>query len=198
MPPPSLHLYLLFFLHIFATITITTASIQDLLHNHGLPGGLFPETVASYILNQTTGLLEVYLDKPCLTKFETRFYFDRVVRANLTFGGLLGLEGIVQQELFLWLPVKDIIVYDPFSGLILFDIGLAHKQLSLSLFEDPPHCRPQGTYGMIPTHWMFCWQDHWVNENNDTEFSSNWVPNFLALYSYILTTDLIWELNIKT
>ena len=75
---------------------------------------------------------------------ETRVLFETVVRANLSFGQLKGLEGLSQEELFLWLPVKDIIVNDPSSGLILIDIGLAHKQLSLSLFEDPPVCRSQG------------------------------------------------------
>lgn len=78
-----------------------------------------------------------------MAKFETRVFFDSVVRANLSYGGLIGVEGLSQEELFLWLPVKDIIVYDPSSGLILFDIGLAHKQLSLSLFEEPPICNPQ-------------------------------------------------------
>jgi hypothetical protein len=100
--------------------------------------------VKSYNYDQT-GLLEVHLDQPCLAKFETRVYFNSVIRANLSFGGLKGLEGLSQEELFLWLPVKDIIVNDPSSGLILFDIGVAHKQLSLSLFEDPPVCKPQGT-----------------------------------------------------
>lgn len=121
-----------------------TSSIHDLLQSQGLPAGLFPENVKAYSLDQT-GLLEVHLDQPCLAKFETRVYFDSVVRANLSFGGLKGLEGLTQEELFLWLPVKDIIVNDPSSGLILFDIGVAHKQLSLSLFEDPPVCKPQGT-----------------------------------------------------
>lgn len=64
------------------------------------------------------------------------------MRANLTYGKLMGMEGLSQKELFLWLPVKDIIVDDPSSGVIMFDIGVAHKQLSLSLFEDPPVCRP--------------------------------------------------------
>jgi hypothetical protein len=73
-------------------------------------------------------------------------YFDSVVRANLTYGSLIGVVGLSQEELFLWLPVKDIIVDDPKSGLILFDIGVAHKQLSLSLFEDPPSCKPQGNW----------------------------------------------------
>lgn len=73
-----------------------------------------------------------------------------MVRANLTYRSLSGVVGLSQEELFLWLPVKDIIVDDPGSGLILFDIGVAHKQLSLSLFEDPPNCKPQG--GELKNH----------------------------------------------
>ncbi|WVY95476.1 hypothetical protein V8G54_034564 [Vigna mungo] len=119
------------------------SSIHELLRSHGLPAGLFPESVKSYNLDQR-GRLEVNLDAPCLAKYETRVLFETVVRANLSFGQLKGLEGLSQEELFLWLPVKDIIVNDPSSGLILIDIGLAHKQLSLSLFEDPPVCRSQG------------------------------------------------------
>lgn len=124
------------------------SSIHELLRSHGLPAGLFPESVKSYNLDQR-GRLEVNLDAPCLAKYETRVLFETVVRANLSFGQLKGLEGLSQEELFLWLPVKDIIVNDPSSGLILIDIGLAHKQLSLSLFEDPPVCRSQGTVSLI-------------------------------------------------
>jgi hypothetical protein len=139
-PMPFLTLFLL----VLHPLT-ATSSIHNLLQSQGLPAGLFPENVKAYSLDQT-GLLEVHLDQPCLAKFENRVYFDSVVRANLSFGGLKGLEGLIQEELFLWLPVKDIIVNDPSSGLILFDIGVAHKQLSLSLFEDPPVCKPQGTH----------------------------------------------------
>jgi hypothetical protein len=56
----------------------------------------------------------------------------------------MGLEGLIQEELFLWFPVKGFLVNDPSSGLILVDIGLAHKQLSRSLFEVPPVCKPRG------------------------------------------------------
>lgn len=84
-----------------------------------------------------------------MAKFETRVLFDTLVTANLTYGGLTSVEGLTQEELFLWLPVKDIIVDDPSSGIILFDIGLAHKQMSLSLFEDPPVCNPQGNVIII-------------------------------------------------
>ncbi|KAL0353194.1 UNVERIFIED_CONTAM: hypothetical protein Sangu_0900700 [Sesamum angustifolium] len=133
---------LLLHLFLFSLATAST-SIHDLLKSRGLPAGLFPKNgVKSYELGED-GLLQVYLDWPCVAKFETRVMFESVVRANLSYGGLIGVEGLSQEELFLWLPVKDIIVYDPSSGLILFDIGVAHKQMSLSLFEDPPLCNPQ-------------------------------------------------------
>ncbi|XP_057512398.1 uncharacterized protein LOC130794494 isoform X2 [Actinidia eriantha] len=121
-------------------------SISDLLMSRGLPAGLFPDTVRDYELDPN-GRLQVFMDQPCTAKFETRVFFESVVRANLSYGGLIGVEGLSQEELFLWLPVKDIIVYDPSSGLILFDIGIAQKEFSLSLFEDPPVCMPQG----VPT-----------------------------------------------
>lgn len=128
----------------------SSSSIHELLKSRGLPPGLFPKNgVKSYRLSED-GVLEVFLDSPCVAKMETRISFESVVRANLSYGGLIGVEGLSQEELFLWLPVKDIIVYDPSSGLILFDIGLAHKQMSLSLFEDPPLCYPR--FGMLPTH----------------------------------------------
>ncbi|KAJ8549681.1 hypothetical protein K7X08_033388 [Anisodus acutangulus] len=139
-----------FVLSIFLfSFTISSTSIHDLLRSRGLPAGLFPKNaVKSYDLDENDHL-QVYLDSPCVAKFETRVFFDSVVRANLSYGGLIGVEGLSQEELFLWLPVKDIIVYDPSSGLILFDIGLAHKQMSLSLFEEPPICSPQGNAGVL-------------------------------------------------
>lgn len=138
-------LKLLLHLLLFNFVAGSSISIHDLLKSRGLPAGIFPKNgVKSYELG-ADGLLQVYLDRPCVAKFETQVFFDSVIRANLSYGGLLGVEGLSQQELFLWLPVKDIIVYDPLSGLILFDIGLAYKQLSLSLFEEPRICSPQGT-----------------------------------------------------
>ncbi|XP_021652957.2 uncharacterized protein LOC110644479 isoform X2 [Hevea brasiliensis] len=131
-----------FIIFLFPPLSLTS-SIHDLLISKGLPAGLLPKEVKSYTLSEN-GYLEVFLDGPCLTKFENRVLFDRVVRANLTYRSLTGVVGLSQEELFLWLPVKDIIVDDPRSGLILFDIGVAHKQLSLSLFEVPPDCKPQG------------------------------------------------------
>ncbi|GAA0174244.1 hypothetical protein LIER_27682 [Lithospermum erythrorhizon] len=118
-----------------------TPSIYDILKENGLPGGLLPkDVIKSYTLSQN-GVLEVLLVRPCFTKFDTNALYETVVRANLTYGRLVGLEGLSQEELFLWFPVKDIIVDDPKSGLIVINIGLAHKQLSWSLFENPPDCK---------------------------------------------------------
>ncbi|XP_021719579.1 uncharacterized protein LOC110687259 [Chenopodium quinoa] len=124
-------------------------SIHDLLKSRGLPGGLFPMNVKSYTLSQND-LLEVFFDEPCEAKFETLVRFDTVVRANLSFGVLNGVEGLSQEELFLWLPVKGIIVQDPSSGVILFDIGVAQKQLAFSIFEDPQVCNPDSSYIQMP------------------------------------------------
>ncbi|KAF5727994.1 hypothetical protein HS088_TW21G00136 [Tripterygium wilfordii] len=136
-------LCLTLFLSVPLCVASSSSSIHDLLRSKGLPAGLLPKEIKSYNLNQD-GLLEVFLEGPCLTKFENRVFFDSVVRANLSYGSLIGVVGLSQEELFLWLPVKGIINDDPKSGLILFDIGVAHKQLSLSLFEDPPDCKPTG------------------------------------------------------
>ncbi|XP_015953891.1 uncharacterized protein LOC107478269 [Arachis duranensis] len=124
-----------------------SSSIHDLLRSKGLPAGLLPEEVKSYKFSDN-GHLEVFLDAPCLTKYENRVYFESFVTANLTYGSLIGVEGLQQEELFVWLPVKDIIVNDPSSGLILFDIGLAQKQLSRSLFDIPPRCKNENGGGL--------------------------------------------------
>ncbi|RDX63691.1 hypothetical protein CR513_57845 [Mucuna pruriens] len=141
-PPPPLFTLLLSFSLLVQLSLSSSPSIHELLRSKGLPAGLLPEEVKSYTFSEN-GHLEVFLDAPCLTKYENRVLFEQVVTANLTYGSLIGVEGLQQEELFVWLPVKDIIVNDPSSGLILFDIGLAYKQLSLALFEDPPHCKPQ-------------------------------------------------------
>ncbi|CAJ2651225.1 hypothetical protein L195_g022425 [Trifolium pratense] len=139
----NIFLFISLLILLFSTLSLSSSSIHDLLRSKGLPAGLLPEEVKSYTFSQN-GHLEVFLESPCLTKYENRVYFEQVITANLTYGSLIGVEGLQQEELFVWLPVKDIIVDDPSSGLILFDIGLAYKQLSFSLFDVPPHCKTQG------------------------------------------------------
>ncbi|MQM09451.1 hypothetical protein Taro_042320 [Colocasia esculenta] len=121
----------------------SAASIHDLLQENGLPAGLLPKTVRSFALDPSTGLLEVRLDRPCYARWhDNPVYFDQLVAGNLSYGELRGVVGLAQEELFLWLPVKGIVVSDPSSGVLMLDMGVARKRLALSLFEDPPECRP--------------------------------------------------------
>jgi Protein of unknown function, DUF538 len=145
----SLLLLLLLFV---ASATFSTAtdnpSIHDILRAHGLPGGLVPKSayITSFTLDTETGLLSVNLTQPCYARYSdsSLAYFDNYIAGNLSIGALNEVEGLKQEELFVWLPVKGIIE-EKGSGVILFDIGLAHKRLSRSLFEDPPDCHDSET-----------------------------------------------------
>jgi hypothetical protein len=123
------------------------STIHKLLTDHGLPGGLLPRGVESYTMDEANGLLEARLSAPCYATYDNGnlAYFATVVRGNLSVGALRGVEGLAQEELFVWLPVKGIVVDDHQPGVILFDIGYAHKSLSKSLFEDPPECKPSAS-----------------------------------------------------
>ncbi|XP_062187866.1 uncharacterized protein LOC133891159 isoform X2 [Phragmites australis] len=126
------------------------SSIHKLLKDHGLPGGLLPRGVESYTMDESNGLLEARLSAPCYAKYDDGelAYFDTVVRGNLSMRALRGVEGLAQEELFVWFPVKGILVDDKEAGVIQFDIGYAHKRLSRSLFEEPPDCKPSAAAGM--------------------------------------------------
>ncbi|WVZ06445.1 hypothetical protein V8G54_019791 [Vigna mungo] len=120
-----------------------STTIYDELRAQGLPEGLLPKGIAKYSLNGTSGEFEVWMPEPCNAKFENEVHYDSNIKGILGFGRIGKLSGMSAQELFLWFPVKGIRVDVPTSGLIHFDVGVADKQLSLSLFEDPPDCSPE-------------------------------------------------------
>lgn len=140
----SRHGPLLLILLVFSTYWISTSgSLDSVLHIYGLPRGLFPENVKGYSIDQNM-VLEIELEKPCLTMFETSVFYEKVVKANLTERKLLGIQGLSNKELFIWLPVKTIMVNYPDTGLVMFDITVANKTLSLSHFDQPPSCQSEG------------------------------------------------------
>ncbi|GAB4841519.1 hypothetical protein Ancab_022236 [Ancistrocladus abbreviatus] len=124
---------------IFCVKSSDSISIHDALRSQGLPIGLLPKGVKNYTLDDS-GKFVVYLDQACNAKFESELHYDLNVSGRLSFGQIGNLSGISAQELFLWFPVKGIRVDVPSSGLIYFDVGVVHKQFSLSLFESPPDC----------------------------------------------------------
>ncbi|CAA6658347.1 unnamed protein product [Spirodela intermedia] len=109
------------------TAAAAPATIHELLREHGLPAGCCRRWCA---------LLRAVARQPRLLR-PPGGGEPELRRAE-------GRGGLSQEELFLWLPVRGVVVSDPSSGVLLLDIGVAHKQLSLSLFEDPPDCHPAG------------------------------------------------------
>ncbi|XP_027348928.1 uncharacterized protein LOC113860664 [Abrus precatorius] len=120
-----------------------STTIYEELRAKGLPVGLLPKGIVKYSINSSSGEFEVKMEQPCNAKFENEVHYDSNIRGTLGYGRIGKLSGVSAQELFLWFPVKGIRVDLPSSGLIHFDVGVADKQFSLSLFEDPPDCKPQ-------------------------------------------------------
>lgn len=142
---PSIHLLLLVSVSWYCTFVkgSNSTTIYDELRAKGLPEGLLPKGITRYEINGTSGEFQVWMEEPCNAKFENEVHYDPNIKGTLDYGKIGGLSGMTAQELFLWFPVKGIRVDLPSSGLIHFDVGVADKQFSLSLFEDPPDCNPQ-------------------------------------------------------
>ncbi|KFK25878.1 hypothetical protein AALP_AA8G174000 [Arabis alpina] len=115
-------------------------SFYDYLRESNLPAGIVPKGVTNFSIDIKTGQFTVALPVPCDAKFENQFHFDYNITGVLSDGRIGNLSGVTQKELFLWFAVKGIHVDPESSGLIHFDVGVADKQLSLSLFESPRDC----------------------------------------------------------
>ncbi|WZY80623.1 hypothetical protein YC2023_027007 [Brassica napus] len=115
-------------------------SFYDYLRESGLPAGIVPKGVTNFSIDVKTGRFTVALPVPCDAKFENQFHFDYNISGVLSDGRIGNLSGVTQKELFLWFAVRGIHVDPVSSGLIHFDVGVADKQLSLSLFESPRDC----------------------------------------------------------
>ncbi|KAD4584322.1 hypothetical protein R6Q59_036783 [Mikania micrantha] len=120
-------------------ISKQTATIYEILISNGLPMGLLPKGVTNFTFDDS-GRFEVHLDQACNSKFENELHYDRNVSGVLTYGQINGVSGISAQDLFMWFSVKEIRVDIPSSGLIYFDVGVVHKQFSLSSFDTPRDC----------------------------------------------------------
>ncbi|CAL0303322.1 unnamed protein product [Lupinus luteus] len=146
---PSFILTLIFFFSFFSIATASSPSnltIYDHLRHQGLPVGLLPTGITHYTVNATSGEFLVSMEQPCNAKFENEVHYDTNITGTLKYGSIGALSGVSAHELFLWFPVKEIRVDVPSSGLIHFDVGVADKQFSLSLFEDPPRCTAESRH----------------------------------------------------
>ncbi|XP_020248778.1 uncharacterized protein LOC109826193 [Asparagus officinalis] len=122
--------------------TMNGMSAYDVLRSHGLPIGLLPKSTRNSPFDPSGSFDFSRLADPCTANFETVFRYAAAVNGTISYGKIASLRGVEAQELFLWFPVHEIRVDVPSSGLIHFDVGVIHKQLSLSLFETPQDCVP--------------------------------------------------------
>ncbi|KAE9621986.1 hypothetical protein Lal_00032741 [Lupinus albus] len=145
--PSFITTIIIFFLFFFFSIAIASFSsnftFYDHLRQQGLPAGLVPKGITKYSVNSGSGEFLILMEEPCNAKFENELHYETNITGTLKYGSIAGLSGVLAQELFLWFPVKEIRVDLNSSGLIHFDVGVADKQFSLSLFEDPPHCKSE-------------------------------------------------------
>ncbi|KAM7262630.1 hypothetical protein ACFE04_000313 [Oxalis oulophora] len=121
-------------------VSSNQTSIYEILRDHGLPMGLLPKGISEYSFDPKTERFEVHMDQECNAKFESELHYSRNISGVFSVGSIRKLSGIKAQELFLWFDVKAIRVDMPSTGVIYFDVGVARKQFSLSLFENPKEC----------------------------------------------------------
>ncbi|XP_073040353.1 uncharacterized protein [Primulina eburnea] len=146
------------FLLIFSLLTLSSSSstvlspenppapeptVYEILLQHGLPGGLLPDSVTSYSLAED-GSFEVTLKKPCYVKFEYLFYFEEKITGNLSLGSLKDLDGIqVQRFVFLWFDVDEISVDLPPSDSIYITFSFFTLELDVNQFLNVRSCEDE-------------------------------------------------------
>ncbi|XP_039123997.1 uncharacterized protein LOC120260563 [Dioscorea cayenensis subsp. rotundata] len=126
-------------------------SAYEVLRVNGLPSGLLPKGVREFSIGDD-GSFEAHLDHPCLAKFENHVLYQTNISGSISFGRISSISGVSAQELFLWFPVKAIVVDDPLSGVIFFDVGDVRKQFPISTFDTPPDCAPTDEEDVLALH----------------------------------------------
>ncbi|XP_010558580.1 PREDICTED: uncharacterized protein LOC104827171 [Tarenaya hassleriana] len=138
--PRNFCLISIFFSLLLRSSLQSEPSFYDYLRENGLPAGIVPKGIMDFSIDPKTGRFTVTLPGPCEAQIENQFHFDFNISGVLSDGRIGELSGVTQKELFLWFPVKGIHLDPDSSGLIHFDVGVADKQLPLSLFESPRDC----------------------------------------------------------
>lgn len=115
-------------------------TVHEILPKFGLPGGLLPDSVASYSLSPD-GRFVVFLKGPCYVQFEYLIYYEDRITGKLNYGSITGLEGISVQWFFIWFDVDEIRVDLPPSDSIYFHVGFVNKKLDVDQFMTVHSCQ---------------------------------------------------------
>ncbi|OMO80978.1 hypothetical protein CCACVL1_12681 [Corchorus capsularis] len=126
-------------------------TVWEILPKFGLPSGLLPSTVTSYIL-QDDGRFIVNLEGTCYVQFDYLVYYEKTITGKLGYGSITDLKGIQVQRFLFWFDVDEITVDLPPSNNIYFQVGFINKKLNVDQFMTVHSCR-DGVKGSCGDSW---------------------------------------------
>lgn len=114
-----------------------TKSLADLLREHNLPSGLFPQNITCYEFDEIKGKLVVYLPSACEVSFKDSsvIRYATRVKATLSRGKLTGIEGM-KTKVLVWVKVTGVTVEGFKSDKVWFTAGVK-KARSKDAYEIP-------------------------------------------------------------
>ncbi|XP_010527944.1 PREDICTED: uncharacterized protein At5g01610 [Tarenaya hassleriana] len=112
-------------------------SLPDLLREHNLPPGLFPQNIICYEFDETKNKLVVYLSCPCEVTFEDSsvIRYGTRVKGILLRGKLMGVEGMKTKAL-VWVKITTVSVESYKSDKLWFTAGVK-KARSKDAYDTP-------------------------------------------------------------
>ncbi|XP_010257573.1 PREDICTED: uncharacterized protein LOC104597623 [Nelumbo nucifera] len=127
------------------TVEPPVTGVHDLLPAFGLPKGLLPNAVKSYLLSEN-GDFHVELQHPCYVHFDELVWYDKKITGKLSYGKVRDVSGIQAKKLFLWVSVTGIQA-DEASDMITFYVGALSEKLPAKQFETIPECKSKACQG---------------------------------------------------
>ncbi|KAH9310326.1 hypothetical protein KI387_044731, partial [Taxus chinensis] len=99
--------------------------LPDLLQEHDLPKGLFPQDATNYEFDEETGKLTVFIPSLCEVGYKDSsvLRFATTVTGFLEKGKLTDIEGM-KTKVVIWVKVTSVSVEGPRSSKIYFTAGV--------------------------------------------------------------------------
>ncbi|XP_030472987.1 uncharacterized protein At5g01610-like [Syzygium oleosum] len=111
-------------------------ALPDLLREHNLPPGLFPQNITCYELDASRSKLVVYMPSACEASFKDGSivrYASRV-KGTLSRGKLAGIEGM-KTKVLVWVKIAGVAVESHKSDKIWFTAGGVKKSRPRDAYE---------------------------------------------------------------
>ena len=114
-------------------------SLPDLLRDHNLPPGLFPQNITCYEFDQSKAKLTVHLPSACEVSFKDSSVIRYATRVKgvLMKGKLTGIEGM-KTKVLVWVKVTSVAVEGYKSDKVWFTAGVK-KSRPMDAYGFPHH-----------------------------------------------------------